>query len=177
MFQHQSLGIKVNIQVTKLVLLRQRPVSPRVPCTHRMSLVLKLSSCCRGLRSRGGCLSSPPSQALPKAAVFPGPGPGCPREGDGPVTGSCGCTRSAQNLGGTLSHACAPPFSTRTSHPHAAPLELGLAQRRPGRTQHRSLVSWWTAFPGDAPAGSGHAHDREAPLGSVQGGEEHFLLF
>ena len=27
MFQHQSLGIKVNIQVTKLVLLRQRPVS------------------------------------------------------------------------------------------------------------------------------------------------------
>lgn len=29
MFQHQSLGIKVNIQVTKLVLLRQRPVSVR----------------------------------------------------------------------------------------------------------------------------------------------------
>lgn len=28
MFQHESLGIKVNIQVTKLVLLRQRPVSP-----------------------------------------------------------------------------------------------------------------------------------------------------
>lgn len=28
MFQHQSLGIKINIQVTKLVLLRQRPVSP-----------------------------------------------------------------------------------------------------------------------------------------------------
>lgn len=27
MFQHQSLGIKINIQVTKLVLLRQRPVS------------------------------------------------------------------------------------------------------------------------------------------------------
>lgn len=34
MFQHQTLGIKVNIQVTKLVLLRQRPVSP-VGAAHR----------------------------------------------------------------------------------------------------------------------------------------------
>lgn len=29
MFQHQSLGIKVNIRVTKLVLLHSRPVSSK----------------------------------------------------------------------------------------------------------------------------------------------------
>lgn len=38
MFQHHSLGIKINIQVTKLVLLRQRPVSVQVLFRARREL-------------------------------------------------------------------------------------------------------------------------------------------
>lgn len=42
MFQHQSLGIKVNIRVTKLVLLRSRPVSsnPFLPCCCNRAVVV-----------------------------------------------------------------------------------------------------------------------------------------
>lgn len=42
MFQHQSLGIKVSIRVTKLVLLRSRPVSksPFLPCCYKHAVVV-----------------------------------------------------------------------------------------------------------------------------------------
>lgn len=55
MFQHHSLGIRINIQVTKLVLLRQRPVSPLWPFPETVtgleasSLMLATEEASRGL--------------------------------------------------------------------------------------------------------------------------------
>lgn len=77
MFQHQSLGSKVNIQVTKLVLLRQRPVSPLGrPSEHAGGVTgLEVSWLLRSA-SVDGCRSYLSSQALQMAAVCPGPGSG-----------------------------------------------------------------------------------------------------
>jgi len=58
MFQHQSLGIKVSIRVTKLVLLRNRPVSSKsfLPCCYNCTVVVSQAEQdpCAGLGGKVG---------------------------------------------------------------------------------------------------------------------------
>lgn len=63
MFQHQSLGIKVSIRVTKLVLLRNRPVSSNsfLPCCCDCTVVVSQAGqdLCAGVGGgSGACLAT-----------------------------------------------------------------------------------------------------------------------
>lgn len=66
MFQHQSLGIKVNIRVTKLVLLRSRPVSSDLfwPCCHNCTVVVSHAEQHPCARGRCGACQATQSQIV-----------------------------------------------------------------------------------------------------------------
>ena len=106
MFQHQSLGIKVNIQVTKLVLLRQRPVSVRQHGYRKRVWSLGFLWLL-GAEEEPGVLLRPPSLAVQEAAAWPRP---ATRDAWGEADGHCYWVHATSASRGTLSSGPLSPL-------------------------------------------------------------------
>ena len=106
MFQHQSLGIKVNIQVTKLVLLRQRPVSVRQHGYRKRVWSLGFLWLL-GAEEEPGVLLRPPSLAVQEAAAWPRP---ATRDAWGEADGRCYWVHATSASRGTLSSGPLSPL-------------------------------------------------------------------